>query len=89
MVGSGEPPTGYDQDQHILSKHSGDGRGTHEERDVESGDEANAGQEEPNVTANDTKLSLERQLIQSMSLYHPASAEADMRKTDTAPDKEV
>lgn len=62
---------------------------THEESDIESGNEANDGQGEPNVTANDTKLSLERQLIQSMSLYHPATAEADMRKTDTAPDKEV
>ena len=62
---------------------------TYEEGDVESGNEGNAGQEETNVTANDTELSLEWQLIQSVSLYHPAPAEADMRKTDTAPHKEV
>lgn len=56
---------------------------------VESGYERNAVQEETNVTANNTELSLEWQFVQSMSLYHPTAAEADMGKTDTAPDEEV
>ena len=62
---------------------------TYEEGDVESGNERNAGQEEPNVTANNTELSLEWQFIQGVSLYHPTPAEADVRETDTAPDEEV
>ena len=62
---------------------------TYEEGNVESGNERNAGQEETNVTANNTELSLEWQLIQSVSLYLPTPAEADMRKTDAAPHKEV
>lgn len=62
---------------------------THVESCVESGYERNDVQEKPNVTANNTELSLEWQFVQSMSLYHPAAAEADMGKTDTAPDEEV
>lgn len=56
---------------------------------VESGYEGNAGQEETNVTANNTELGLEWQFIQCVPLYHPAAAEADMGKTDTTPDEEV
>ena len=62
---------------------------TDPDRDVESGYEGNDVQEETNVTANNTELSLERQFIQSVPLYHPAAAEADVRKTDAAPDEKV
>ena len=64
-------------------------RATYKERDVKSGHESDDVQREANVTANDTELSLEWQFIQGVSLHHPAMAEADMGKTDAAPDKEV
>ena len=56
---------------------------------VKSGYESNAVQEEANVAADDTELSLEREFVQGVSLYHPPAAEADMGKTDTTPDKKV
>ena len=63
--------------------------GTYEERDVESGDEGNNIQRETKITADDTELRLEWQLIQSMSLHKPAPAETDVRKADTPPDEKV
>lgn len=62
---------------------------TDPDRYVESGYERKKVQSETKVAANNTELSLEWKFVQSMSLYHPTAAEADMGKTDTAPDEEV
>ena len=56
---------------------------------VEGGYERNDVQNETDVTADNTKLSLEWQFVQSMSLYHPTAAEADMGETYATPDEEV
>lgn len=73
----------------IIRGDLGSKRMSYVERCVESRYEGNAVQEETNVTTNNTELSLEWQFIQCVSLYHPASAEADVGKTDTSPNEEV
>lgn len=70
-------------------KDMGTKRVTYPYRDVESGYEGNDVQGETNVTANDTELSLEWQFVQGVSLHHPAAAEANMGKTDTAPYEKI